>query len=251
MREVFRRGLAAWRALPADKRRPNAVQVAALGTVDPAYSRTPPAGGLIANVSTRILDRDNHGNYCHGTCEFEGGDKSARDHLWLTEAEVKSLVPDGLRPGGSFPVPAPVAHRLLRFHMMDNTRGEPPAWEKADVRASDLRLIVEEATPDRVRLRLEGSALLATAADPKKADRGFDVRLLGTLGYDRRKQVMDQFRVVAVGDHWGEGLYTGGARPGRTPLGIALDLADRTNPADLIPPQMARHVETYFGLGQD
>jgi hypothetical protein len=251
MREVFRRGLAAWRALPEARRRPGAVQVAELGTVDAAFSRTPPPGGLIANVSTRILDRDKDGTFRKGNCEFTGGDKSARDHLWLTEAEVQTLVPDTLRAGASFPMPPRIAERLLRFHLLDNTRGEPPSWDKGDIRARDLRLFVEEATAERVRLRLVGSALLATDADPTKADRGFDVHLLGYLGYDRRMRVMDQFRIVALGDHWGEGPFTGGARPGRTPLGVALELAGRKNEADLIPPQMARQPRTYFGLDSD
>ena len=36
--------------------------------------------------------------------------------------------------------------------------------------------------------RVEGSALLATDADPSKADRGFDVRLAGVLEYDPGKR---------------------------------------------------------------
>jgi hypothetical protein len=251
MRAVFRRGLAAWRALPEGRRRPGAVRVDGPGTVDAAYNRTPPSGGLIANVSARILDRDEDGTLRKATCEFTGGEKSARDHLWLTEVEVQSLVPDALRVGDSFSMPARVADRLLRFHLVDNTRGEPPAWSKRDIRASDLRLIVEEATPERVKLRLVGSALLATAVNPIKAARGFDVHLLGYLGYDRRRHVMDQFRIVAIGDHWGEGAFTGGARPGRTPLGVAFQLADRQNPADLVPPQMVRDARTYFQLDSD
>lgn len=251
MRGVFRGGLAAWRALPAERRRPGSVAVAEPGSVDAAYHRAPPSGGLIANVSTRILDRDESGEFRPGTSEFPGGEKSARDHLWMTEAEVRSLAPEGVPAGRSFPVPAGLADRLLRFHLLDNTRGEPPAWNQRDVRSSDLRLTVETSTADHIRLRLDGSALLATAADPARAERGFDVRLLGHLRYDRHNRTMDEFRLLAVGDHWGEGPFTGGARRGRTPLGVAFDLADRANPADLIPPQMARHVESYFGLASE
>ena len=49
------------------------------------------AGGLIVKVYARILDHKD-GSYCKGSCKAVGGDKSARDHLWLTAAEVKELL---------------------------------------------------------------------------------------------------------------------------------------------------------------
>ena len=70
------------------------------------------------------------------------------------------------------------AERLARFHLTDNTRGEPPMWRKDEVRHSDLMLTVTKATDDRIQLRLDGAVLLATNADPARAVRGFEVRLL-------------------------------------------------------------------------
>src|SRR5262249_12678880 len=119
--------------------------------------------------------------------------------------------------------------------------------QREDVRSRKLTLTVEEVTPATIRLRLDGSALLATDADAAKADRGFDVRLLGHVQYDRAKKTIDRFDVVAVGDHWGQGTYTGGARPARQPLGIASDRAGRKSAADLVPPQAAREIDAYFG----
>jgi hypothetical protein len=217
--------------------------------VDPVYSRTPPPGGLIVKVYTRILDREKDG-YCRGTCKTLGGEKAARDHLWLTADEWKSLVPADPKKGDRSPVPPKVAERILRFHLTDNTRGEPPMWRPQDVRSHELTLTVEEVTPAAVLLRLEGSALLATDPDPAKADRGFDVRLAGQIRYDRAKQAIDRFDVVAVGDHWGEGPFTRRARPGRQPLGVAFELADARSAADLVPPQAAREVNAYFGRGR-
>ena len=74
-----------------------------------------------------------------------------------------------------------VAERVLRFHLVDNTRGEPTHWRRGDVRAQSLALTVTAATPDGVELRLDGSAVLATSADVEKADRGYEVRLAGRL----------------------------------------------------------------------
>jgi hypothetical protein len=249
MRDTLRLGLREWRKLPEERRKPGAVTVGDAGKADPRFARTPPPGGLVVTVHTRILDREKD-SFRRGTCPVRGGDAAARDHLWLTEAEWKALVPDTARAGDRVHVPAAVAERVLRFHLTDNTRGEPPMWRTDEIRSQELTLTVEEATPTGLRLRLDGSAVLASRADVGKADRGFDVRLLGYVGYDRAKKAIDRFDVVAVGDHWGEGPFTRRARPGRAPLGIAFELAGTRSAADLVPPQAAREVDAYFGRGR-
>ncbi len=249
MRETIRDGLRAWQRLPEDRRKPGAITVEDLANPDPQYARTPPPGGLVVNVYTRILDHEQDG-LCRGTCSVRGGEAAARDHLWLTEAEWKSLIPDDPKPGERVPLPAAVAERILRFHLTDNTRGEPPMWRRDEIRSQNLTLTVAEVTPAAVRLRLDGSALLATRADAAKAERGFDVRLLGYIGYDRAKKAIDRFDVVAVGDHWGEGTFTRRARPGRMPLGVAFELASGKAAGDLVPPQAARETNAYFGTGK-
>ena len=91
---------------------------------------------------------------------------------------------------------------------------------------------------------------MANHADAAKAGRGFDVRLLGHIAFDRTKGTIDRFDVVAVGDHWGAGPYTGGARPGRQPLGIAFELSSGKSAADLVPPQAGREIDAYYGRGR-
>jgi hypothetical protein len=246
MREVLRQGLGKWRRLPASERRPGAYQYAGPEKVDARYVRTPSPGGLIVNVYTRILDQGKDG-LGRDTCSFTGGDQAARDHLWLTKPDWQALVRAGTRKGQRFPMARPVADRLLRFHLVDNTRGEPNFWRPEDVRQAELTWTVEEATPVSLRLRLDGSALLATDADLGRARRGYDARLLGYLHFDREKGVVDRFDLLAVGDHWGRGTYTPGSRPGRKPLGVALELRRGNDPADLLPPQGARELQAYLG----
>ena len=172
MRDMIRQGLRDWQRLPEARRRPGAVQVDDPATLDNRFARTPPPGGLIVTVYTRILERD-QGAWRKGTCPTRGGDQAARDHLWLTEAEWKALVPADPHPGDRSPLPAPVAERILRFHLTDNTRGEPPMWRRDDIRRQRLTLTVEEATPGAVRLRLEGSALLARLSCAAPGQSGF------------------------------------------------------------------------------
>jgi hypothetical protein len=243
MRETLQRGLAEFKRLAAERRKPGAVQVGDQGRFDPSYVRTPPPNGLIIDVYTRILDRDGKGELCQGTCSVRGGDKAARDHLWITESEWKPLVQADPKLGDRFPLPSRIAERIARFHLLDNTRGEPPMWRHEDIRKSEMALVAEKADRDNVLLRLEGSVLLATNADLAKADRGYEARLLGYVAHDGKN--ITRFDLVAVGDHWGEGTYTRNARPGRQPLGVAFELARGDRPSDKVPPQAAREIGAY------
>jgi hypothetical protein len=247
MRGVVEQALVEFKKLPAEEREPGAVKVPDAGTPDARYHRAPPSRGLILNVYTRILDRDGKGDYCKGSCKTAGGDQSARDHMWLTKAEWQRLLATDAKVGDSLPMPAAIAQRIARYHLIDNTRGEPPFWSAEEVRKSEIRWTVEEATPTNVRLRLAGSVLVATDADAKKAERGYDAKLRGYLEYDPTKNTIRRFDLVALGDFWGEGNFTRGAREGRQLLGIAFELTKGGKPADAVPPQAARDIGGYLG----
>ncbi len=244
-REQLAYGLRKWNDLPAGRRKPGAVKVEEHGKPDPNFSRTPPEGGLVVRVHARILDKKGDG-YAKGTCDFLGGDRAARDFLWVTADEVKQLAPAKAEVGFSYDVPAKVAERILRYHLVDNTRGEPEHWKRDDIRSKALTLTVTGATADGVELRLDGEAVLATDADPAKADRGYEVKLLGKLRF--AKGAFDKFEVAAIGEHWGAATFTKkGERPGRGLLGVTFDLADPTVSADRVAPQGAREIGAYLG----
>ena len=92
-----------------------------------------------------------------------------------------------------------------------------------------------------LRMRLDGSALLMTDADPAKAQRGYDARLNGVLIYDPQQKAFTRFDAVAIGDYWG-GDYEGGRfkRPGRTPLGISFELVRGDRAVDRLAHQVGR-----------
>ena len=246
-REQLASGLRKWQRLPADRRRPGGLVIEDHGPLDPVYTRTPPAGGLVVNVHDRILDRT-AGGFAKGSGMGTGGDRASRDFLWLTADDVKRLAPRSPRVGQTYAVPDAVTERILRYHLVDNTRGEPDHWGKDQIRRKELTLTVTAVAADGVTLQLDGEALLATDADPRAAERGYEVKLHGELRYVPAKQTFDRFDVAAVGDHWGVGTFTKkGARPGRGLLGIAFGLADPAVPANRVPPQGARDAAGYFG----
>jgi hypothetical protein len=250
MRDILKAGLAAFEALPAARRKPGAATVGNLEHIDKTYERTPPKGGLIVKVYTRILDRDASGQLCKGTCSVSGGDQSARDHLWLTEAEWQSLVPANPKPGDRFALPRAIEERIARFHLIDNTRGEPPMWERREIRSQQLMLTVTDVAASEVRLKLEGAVLLASHALPELAQRGFDGRMLGYITYNTGAKKITRFSLVALGDHWGRGQFTGNARPGHTLLGHAFELAQGDAAEDRIPPQAARQLNDYLSTAR-
>lgn len=244
--QMMERALAKWKELPAERRLPGAVEIDPLGDVDRAFVPFLPEDGLVLNVYTRILDREED-CWVKGDCSIPGGDKAARDHVWLSAEETRSLIPDQPQEGQAFVVPEPIASRILRFHLVDNTRGEPPFWEPDEVHRGWMTLTVESVTAETIEMRLDGAALLSLDPDPELSERGYDVQLHGQLRFQRESGVFDRFDVAAVGDHWGEGRWNRqGVREGRQPLGIAMTLGDLTLPADCVPPQGARYREAYF-----
>jgi hypothetical protein len=249
MKGVLKKALADWKKLPESERKPGAVKIDEGDKVDARYSRTLPDGGLIVNVYTRILDVDGKDELCHGSCKFVGGDRSARDHMWLTKTEWETLMPKEPRKGDSLPLPKAIARRMILFHLVDDTRGEVSAWTEKQLRQHEMSLTVEDVSDRRIRLRLNGNALLATNDDTLRADRGYDARLLGYIEYDRAKKTIVRFDVVALGDHWGETALTRGARAGRQPLGIVFELSTGVA-ADRVPPQAAREINHYLGRGR-
>ena len=241
----MRQALAQFARLPEAKRKAGAVKIEEIGELDANYSRSPPEGGLILKSYTRILDFKD-GGYCKGTCKSIGGEKAARDHVWITKDEVKALAPAKAEVGFRYAMAAPVADRLARWHLIDNTRGEPQLWKPEDVRAKRISLVVTAATADAIDIKLEGEVLIATDADTSKAERGYEVRLLGSLRYLPAKGTFDRFDIIAVGTHWGEHFDTAPARPGKSLLGQSFELAG-DKPGDRVAPQGIRDRDAYLG----
>ena len=246
MLQVLRRALTKWRRLPPSRRRPGAVRVGERGPVDPRYHRQPPADGAVVNVYTRILERASDGTWRRGRCSVAGADHAARDHLWLTREDIDELLTPSGAVGSDRRMPRRLFRRILRYHLVDNTRGEPPFWRPEQVRSAVAQLRLIRLTEGQIAWQLDGHATMATAADFAKAKRGYQVRLTGFIELSRPRRQVTRFDLVAVGDHWGEGKYTRNARPGKTPLGVAFVLAPTDDPGRNVPPQGARDLYGYL-----
>jgi len=182
--------------------------------VDLRYNARLPKGGLVVRVQAKIL-----AGYEPTTNRWQTIYQSAmsRDNLWISASEHQALVRGQ--------VPSSLQERIARFHLVDNTRGEPPMWKKEEIRQFDLQL-------------REGSLTGVAHLENAQGDRGYQTDLLGVVEVRNNKVV--RFDMVAKGDFWGAGRYTGGAPKGKFPLAISFTLADGTDIADQVPPQAAR-----------
>jgi hypothetical protein len=181
---------------------------------DPRWTYQPPAGGLIVRVTAKVL-----GRYEPTDDMWRQAFQSAlsRDNLWTTAAEHQSLV------AGRFP--ASLAQRIARFHLVDNTRGEPPMWERNEIKSLELTLAAG---------KLSGTFHLRSV----DGQRGFQGDLLGVVETDNHQ--VTRFDLVARGQFWGEGPFTTGAPKGEFPFAVAFTLSDGKDEADKVRPQASR-----------
>ncbi len=141
----------------------------------------------------------------------------SRDNLWITVDEQHQLLNNQ--------VPTALAKRIALFHLVDNTRGEPPTWRPNEIRK--LELTVADG-------KLSGSVHLET----DDHERGYEATLSGVIQADGDK--ITRFDLLSEGQFWGTGTFTMEPPKGKFSLAIAFRLADGSDIADAIPPHASR-----------
>lgn len=218
-----------------DYHHPPHVSLLEKGEIDRRFTIEKPEGASVVRVGARV-----DSGYSTPSNQWDRIFASAisRDNLWITSEEKLAL------QAGNFP--DSLAWRIARFHLTDNTRGEPPVWQLGDVRSIEFEL--EKSTPDRDG-SLSGSAALQTpgartvlasiSLETTNEDRGYVAQIKGSLEFDEAGE-LSRFDLLATGDFYGEGAYTKNAPTGKFPLTVAFTLADGSDIADELPPHAAR-----------
>lgn len=208
---LMQRSLREFANLRATEAATNPIDV---GEQDARYNPHPPSGGLVVRVRAKVL-----GGYEATANRWQKIFQNAisRDNLWVSAREHEALCQGE--------IPKSLQLRIAKYHLLDNTRGEPPRWKDNEVRDVSMKLT------DGL---LTGQAHLETA----DGQRGYQVSLRGRVTCEAGTVV--RFDVIAKGDFWGEGPYTRNAPPGKFPLAVSFTLADGTDVADQIPPQGSR-----------
>jgi hypothetical protein len=239
-------GLKKWRQMsPAERK-----HLDDLGKYDDRLDPASASGGLIFKVYARGLVRDAAGRLQIYKTDVARSWEPGRDHLWLTAAEARALVPVRPRKGDHMTVPQPVVDRFCRYCLIDLVRvgGNGGPRRPDEVLAKEMILTVEEVADGVIRLRLDGSARLAThdvgsgaRGKEPKVDR---FRLAGRASYDGRKKAFTRFDIVAFSEtgHFDE------IHRKVLPLGVAFELTRGKTPADRLPP--ASFGKEYFAKGK-
>lgn len=235
-------GLKKWQALPADQRR----KLDDLGIFVGSFLPAPPPRGLIVKVFSRGLIRDDQGKLQIYKTDVARSREPGRDHLWLTESETKSLIPDAAKVGSRQQVAPPIVDCICRRYLIDLVRvgGNGGPRRPEDVLSEQLQVIIESLSASEIRLRLEGSARLATrdvgSGARKNEPKLDDFVLSGYATYDRSRSHFTRFDLIVVSEtgHYDE------INKKVLPLGFAFELTTTATPANLAPP--SSYADRYF-----
>lgn len=157
-----------------------------------------------------------------------------RDFCWIYENERREIA-ELAAAGEEFDVPAALARRIARFHLVDGVRGTPNMWESNEVRALSLR-----AKPTGAgQLTLVGEFTLRA----RSGRLGYSGKIEGTLSFDPESFEWTRVRILADGVAFGSGTYTPNQpkKPYRLLVGLLeTDLSE----AKIVPPE---EVATHSG----
>lgn len=186
---------------------------AAAAAADPGYHRAIPEGGLVVRVTTRVL-----GGYppSEDARVKISQESLGRDHLWLEKEDAADLAAGRIRER--------LRARIARYHLVDNTRGEPPWWRASEVKRFELSAA-------------DGTLKGAVHLESEAGDRGYVADLRGVV--EVKDGRVTRFDLVARGEAWGAGRWNGGQPPGRYPLAVAFTLFEPSREADRVLPQGA------------
>jgi hypothetical protein len=259
-RQELEGALTEFAALPREQRTPLIPDSATAQGPMRAVPRPPPNGLILRGYCTYLRQDDKKRlvrsrEYYYKENPDRWMAETQSDLLWLTEAEWKSLIPANARPGDRSEVAQPFQKRFYSTIGIDYMEGSVNALP---TRKTTLSFTVKRVDDQALVLRLDGYAHLGKEFDLKLRSqpnsRGCELRVLGTVHCDRKKQAITRFDVVGVGQAWGNKMdyIRREIRLEQYPwmYGIACELVTGDSPQDRIPPYNLLHYNPtgqYFG----
>ncbi len=180
------------------------------------WVRRPPEGGLIVDVTCKVqggYEKQENPGKPEQLWKQAAQSSLGRDHLWIRKDEHEALAKGEL--------PMSLGRRIVRFHLVDNTRGSPSVWQGGEVRKIELAL--KEG-------RIQGAVHLET----ESGDRGYTAAVLGFV--ETKEGRVTRLDLLVRGEFWGAVQYSGGAPKGKYPFTVAFTLAAGKDEADKVPP---------------
>lgn len=220
------RALERWEALAESADYPNK-------PVPPGEAVAPPeveAAPLALRISMRDLPRDKNAKAGRRFSEADlrgrhwmDFTKWAWNQNWLTLDDPAALVPraqEGAAPDErELPVPAKVVERICRHALIDNVRGQNPAWSRDALEEAELSMVILAEADDLVTIEYRGHARLVSE------QQRYEPQLFGRAVWHRGEGRFESFSLVAIGERAGAARFNQRSNDqGPAPMGIVLDL---------------------------
>jgi hypothetical protein len=182
--------------------------------VDSKFDPQLPSGAMVVRCGTKVMEGYEKAN---DPWRLIFQRSVGRDNLWILKNEIDAIEKNEM--------PLSLARRIARFHLVDNTRGQPSSWKLSEIR--ELEMAVKEGhVSGLVRLEAEDQS------------RGYQVALNGEIRFTDGQ--LTQFNVVAEGKYWGTSPFTLEPPKGKFPLVVAFQLPESKDIADSLVPSGAR-----------
>jgi len=187
-----------------------------------SYSIQPDSTTSIVQIFTRVSPLP-------AACD-ELNRSVGRDYMWIYADDVEDILSTS-ESASAFPLPRNLVARLVRFHLIDNVRGEPDEWESSDVKLADFSANLVGTNEDAKHFVFHGKYSQETS----NHGRGQEGTLDGEFDILTATKKMANFRAFGKATVWGESTFTPGAPKGKFGLLTAMIPANDA-PANLIAP---------------
>lgn len=217
--ERLERALERWEELRKDKKYANEPVPAGQAIAPPEIDAAP----LALRISFRDLPRGKGDRSGRRRTEQDLKGRQwmaftewAWNQNWLTLEDPASLMTDSTRP---VPVPEAIVQKIARQALVDNVRGQNPAWKPEEVLSATLNMRASKVSRDTITIEYTGEARM------QAGEKRYAPTLYGQAVWDRKAEAFRSFQIVAIGERAGAATFNQrGEDKAPAPMGVLLEL---------------------------
>ncbi len=227
VQKFLQRGLAEYQNHP-----PSRAQIQQ-STLNEHFSMVPDPGTSVIRVFTRVHPVP------RGSDELNNG--IGRDHFWILRDELQQIASLPHDDGRPFLLPSSLVARMVRFHLIDNVRGEPDMWRPEEVKQKNFSARFVGGNASAKFYEFQGEFDERTS-DGKRGVQGI---IEGRFEVAMTQLKISHFRAFAQMKAWGASRFTPGAPAGQFPL-LAAMVGASDQVSQVVPPQALYEWSEYY-----
>ena len=136
------------------------------------------------------------------------------DHVWFSKSEARQWLEDDPQKGDIYFLPNNLANRLIRFHLVDNVKGQTLPFAPQEIKNSNLKIEVQERQQSLVKIKLRGNANAVAKGKWLLGDKDWTptyplnhsmkTEILGKATFNLFLNKFTEFEMVAIGKRYGK-----------------------------------------------